>query len=387
MKIFLISFTFILINSIQLSAQINTKLAPGIDENNEEFMEIFELWKSYLADDPDKIYDSPYWNASEKNHYKSYDLLKTQGFLTPSLYGLNTENVVLYFKKEKDYYIINSMFYWLTNNQMTPLAITKVVAKKDTLGTFKLYNWLPIYTESWISKKVGIITYKYPKSYKLNITEARQANNFVNKLSEIFDLNVDEISYYLFKDCDTLFNSTGFEFIISLGAIPNKCAFFDKINNIVYTIEDSGANHKHELIHLINSKFPEAHYLLLSGLSVYTKSQNSSLGKPFLYHIKKINERIKKNSNLNLTDFNSIKSNDSVTEPIYFIGAIMCDLILQQGGIELLKEALKAGNKDEQLFQFFETCLNLSEKELNDALKKRFSEISEANKMDFLIEY
>ena len=43
MKIFLISFTFILINSIQLSAQINTKLASGIDENNEQFKKIKQV--------------------------------------------------------------------------------------------------------------------------------------------------------------------------------------------------------------------------------------------------------------------------------------------------------------------------------------------------------
>ncbi|WP_066219635.1 hypothetical protein [Formosa haliotis] len=128
-KVFQITCLFFFV--LELNAQIiETKLAPGVDETNTEFMEIFDLWKSYLKNSPDKIYDNPYWNLKEKESYKSYDLLNSHGFLSPSLYGLNVKNVVLYIQKEKNFHVIVSEYYWLNQEEMYPLAITKVIAKK-----------------------------------------------------------------------------------------------------------------------------------------------------------------------------------------------------------------------------------------------------------------
>lgn len=383
----LLSLLCIFFVLFQLSAQqIKTHLAPGIDKTNNEFMEVYEVWKNYLASNPNKIYDNPYWNESEKAAYKSYDLLNSHGFLSPSLYSFDLSNVVLYIKKEQDFYVIVSQYYWLSEGEMYPLAITKVIAKKDTFGNYKLHNWLPYYTKDWKTKKVGVIIYHYPLTYKLNIEDAEKANTFVKNLTSIFDLKEQKINYYITEDCDHIFRLQGFEFIISMGTSP-KCAFFDKQNNIVYTIEASGALHKHELIHLINNRYPNANPILLSGLSVYTDNENSSLGKPFLYHIKKIQQRIVSSPAIDLSNWWDMKNIDNITEPLYFIGAILCDIILEQGGIGLLKDALNSGTSDENLLNFFDTCLGLSKEELNIKLKARFDEISKMEKMNFLIKY
>lgn len=128
--------------------------------------------------------------------------------------------------------------------------------------------------------------------------------------------------------------------------------FFDSFNNIVYTTEDAGEFHRHELIHLLNSVYPNAHPILLSGLSVYTNSSNSHLGEPLLYHFKKLEKRIKLNSTLNLADWDNIHHEDLESEPYYIIGALLVDCIVEKGGVNLLKESLAYGSRNEDVYHF-----------------------------------
>ncbi|MCH8535742.1 MAG: hypothetical protein LAT51_11780 [Flavobacteriaceae bacterium] len=368
-------------------AQISTQLAPGIDQKNKDLMEVFEVWKAYLANHPDQPNNSPNWNLKEKDTYISYDLLHSHGFLNPGLYAFQTDNVVLYIKQIEDCYIIYSQFYWLADGLMNPLAITKVVAKKDDSGKFKLHNWLPIYTKNWTSTQFENLNYIYPSTFNLKTEEAKKANQFVNRLNEYFDIEPKKIDYYIFEDCDHLFQSTGFEYVISMGSIPNRCAFFDDLNRIVYTTRDAGVFHKHELIHLINTKYPKAHPLLLSGLSVYTNSENSSMGKPFLYHVKILNHRFTSDPTIKLTNWNSLSNQDSITEPFYFLGAILCDLILEKGGLDLLKKALASIQSDDDLLHFAEAELGYSKANLNTKMKERFEKIALSNQLSFHLKF
>ena len=64
---------------------------------------------------PDSLYNNPYWNCRDKEKYKSYDLLRSEGYL--ELYGLakygELKNLVLSIKPlNDDYYDIHSMYYW-----------------------------------------------------------------------------------------------------------------------------------------------------------------------------------------------------------------------------------------------------------------------------------
>jgi len=368
-------------------SQITTQLAPGIDQNNRDFMEVFEVWENYLASNPNKISNNPYWNNNEKEKYQSYDLLKSHGFLNPGLYAFQTQNVVLYIKKEDENYTIFSQFYWLDEGKMNPLAITKVLAKKDNNGIFKLQNWLSIHTITWKSKKLSNINYIYPPNFIFNLSEAQKANDFVSKLYKEFDIPSKTVEYYIFEDCDNLFQSTGFEYVISMGSIPNKCAFFDDENRIVYTIQESGEFHKHELIHLINTKFPNAHPILLSGLSVYTDSKNSHLGNSFVFHIKELNNYISTNPSIDLTNWDNIQRTNSTTEPYYFIGAVLCHLILEEGEIDLLKKALSTVSSNEDVYGFFENELSLEKSDLNRKIKQTIQKIAKNEEVNFLIDF
>lgn len=57
----------------------------GLDTTNIDRKEIISLWKNYLHSEPFEINNNPNWSEDDKNKYKSYDLLKSEGFLNPSI--------------------------------------------------------------------------------------------------------------------------------------------------------------------------------------------------------------------------------------------------------------------------------------------------------------
>lgn len=124
----------------------------------------------------------------------------------------------------------------------------------------------------------------------------------------------------------------------------------------------------------------------MSGLSVYTDSDNSHLGKPLLFHLKKLKHRIDLNPDLDLKDWNNIKSEDLLSEPYYIIGAIMVDFMLEKGGIDSLKKSLNAGTSNEGVYNFFKEEFDIKEQDLGSVLKKRLYELASQEKMKFLID-
>lgn len=377
----------VLLLSFQIFSQkIETNIGGGIDLKNEEINTIFNLWKNYLLSNPDSIYDNPNWNDNEKRKYKSYDLLKSEGFLSPSLYALEPSNTVLYIKEFGNDYLIHSMFYWINEeNTLSPLAITDVIAKKED-GKFKLYNYLPYHTNSWKNKQVGLINYYYHNDYVFDIDNALKANTLLIKLNEYFNLDIKNVTYYIARDCDEIHKMKGYDYIISMGRTPSLCGFFDNLNNIVYSNSKVGEYHMHELIHVINNKYQNANYLLLSGLSVYTQDKNCHLGKSFLYHISKIQNYLKTNPETKLSNFENLPQ-VSGTDSYYFVGALISDIILENGGLDLLKEALNSGKENQDLLEFLEKRVGLNKQKLDNLLKIKFKKISIEQRFVFQINY
>lgn len=379
--------TLLFLLSLQsFSQKIETNIGAGIDLKNEDINSIFNLWKNYLYSNPDTIYDNPNWNEFEKKKFKSYDLLKSEGFLSPSLYALQPSNTVLYIKEYGNDYLINSIYYWINDDKiLNPLAITNVVAKKEN-DNYKLYNYLPYYTNGWKSSQVGMINYYYHNDYFFDIDNAQKAAKLLVKLSELFDLDIKNLTYYIARDCDEIHKMKGYEYIVSMGKTPNLCGFYDTHNSIVYSNSKVGEYHIHELIHVINAKYTKSNYLLLSGLSVYTNDQYSYLGKSFIYHITKIQKYLEINTNTDLSNFEKLPQILG-TDSYYFVGALIADIILEKGGIELLKEALNSGVEDNDLFMFLEKKVGLNKQKLNTILKRKFKKVSQDQNFSFRINY
>lgn len=380
-----ITYVVLLLSLYSFSQSLQTTVAAGVNIKDGDRKEVYDLWKNYLSSDPDKIFDTPYWNDVEKKKYKSYDLLKSEGFLSPSIYALQPNNIVLYIREMGDEYLIHSMYYWLNDGVLNPLAITDVIAKKEG-GKFKLYNYLPFYTSNWKSKKIGIIDYYFHSDYVFDEEEAVKADTLLKKLNKLFDLDVKRVTYYIARDCDEVQRIKGFDYVVGMGKTPNVCAFFDALNNIVYSNSKAGEYHMHELIHVINTKYTDANYLLLMGLSVYTNDKNAHLAKSFIYQVSRVQHYLQNNPSLDLTDFENLPQMQGL-DFNYFVGALIADSILEKGGISLLKEALQNTKEEKDLLEFLKNKLGVDKKELNIILKNKFKKIEKSQKMNFLINY
>jgi hypothetical protein len=354
-------------------------LNSAIDTADVENKAVVELWNNYLQSNPDSLYDNPYWNTEEKRKYRSYDLLKSEGFISPSLYywAKSDQNIVLSISKKEDYILLQSMFYRpIAKEVITIMAIVNVVARREN-KKWVLYNYLPYHSKGWKNKKIGTIRYVYHPDHDFNAKKAKSANEFLLDLGSIFNLKTTELTYYIAPDCDGLHNLKGFDYVFTMGAL-DVCGFYDPINHIIYSTSQGGENNQHEIVHVVNEKFPDAHGLLLAGIAAYWGGDNANFGKPLIYHLKRVNEYLVHHQDIDLNEFTEFYSMDSKTNPQYVIGAIICDEALRKGGMEKLKKILNGGLTDEQLVETIHKELGISPDDLNSFFRTRISELAKS---------
>lgn len=368
---------FIFLLHVSLVFGQNVFINNGLDTIDVERKVVLRLWTDYLHSKPDSIYDNPYWDFNDKNHYKSYDLIKSEGYINPSLYYFKFDNRILSLTKTDNGFIIKIMFVTKRSNVF---AIINVLAVKKE-GKYYLSNFQHVYTSNWLTKQVGLITYHYFPEYKFDTTRAKEANEFLSNLGNKFGFKFDTVEYFICRDCDDIYRVKGFDFIFTMGN-ASECGFYDKFNNIVYATSLVGENHQHELVHEINNYFPKAHYLLLAGISAYWGGENANNHKPLIYHIKRINDYLKLHPEVDLNKPADFYFLDEITNPQYVIGALICDKALREGGIDKLKKIFNCGLSDDELMLIFEKELGLKKDSLNQYFRNRIKEIAEKDKFE-----
>ncbi len=365
---------FILLVSINkiIAQNVTVNFVDTVDNDRNE---IVKLWSDYLHSKPDSIYNNPYWLSNDKKTLKSYDLLKSEGYLSPSLYYFNLDNKILSITKTTNGFIIKSLF--IGRNSGDIFAITNVLAIK-TGNKFFLTNYQPVYTKDWNSYQVGYIKYHCFPGYNFDTIKANSANTFLNKLSYKFGFKIDTINYFICQDCDEVQKVKGFDYVLGMGD-NHDCGFYDRFNNIIYATSLSGENHQHELVHTINNYFPKAHSLLLSGIAAYWGGNNAHNAKPLIYHIKRVNDYLKLHPEIDLNKPTDFWHMDEDTNPQYVIGALLCDKAFRDGGLEKLKRIFSYGLSDEELLFMIDKELNIKKDNLNTYFRSRISDIANKN--------
>lgn len=59
----------ILISTANSQELIDLPLAPRVDTTNTEVKAVVELWQKHLSNQPDQIYENPYWSEQQSKHY------------------------------------------------------------------------------------------------------------------------------------------------------------------------------------------------------------------------------------------------------------------------------------------------------------------------------
>lgn len=367
------SLCLFIFSSLNLFSQsINVSLSAGIDTtSNLKKNEVFHLWDNYVNSKPDSIYDNPYWNKFEKNKYVCFDLLNCSGFLSPSLFRLvygGYKNVVLSISPYGSDYVIKSMFYFpYPDGTIYPLAIVNYVAKLEG-NNYKLYNYMPQFTKNWQHNQIGFFNYIYHPNHPFDIYKAKNANEYYNYLCKAFSIKPDTLTYYIAQNCDNIFKTQGFDFVVGMGSENNLCGFYDSKNKIIYSNTVVGEDYYHEITHILLDKLPNSGIFHL-GLTVYWGGEQAHLGKPLIFHIQRVNNYLKEHPEIDLSDFeNSFAQMDEYTSPHYIIAAIFCHLAIKQGGFEKLKRLLSYGS--DNTYYAIEKEFRIPQKNLNRFLRK-----------------
>ena len=359
--------------TVMFSQQITVSTQLELtNQRNRDIVTVNQLWTDYLQiGKPDSLYNNPYWNEADKQRYVSYDLLRSEGYY--KLYSLakygDLRNLILSVTPVADGYDIRSMYYW---PGPTPyiLAITHTIAKKDETGEFRLYNWLHHYSRDWKSKQVGKITYHYYPEYRFNKAKARRAAEFLDFLTDTFEISVDHLDIYISRGWSDTEKLKGYEYTVSSTVVNDYDlgGTTDTDNNIIYSNSTKGEFYEHEMMRLINQFYPNAHRLFLNGLSEYYTEDKMMRGVSIKEHFRRFDEYLDAHPEIDLKELDTFNAGN-LAEVNYLLGLEIVDMTIDKGGYDLLKEAMKTVNTDDQMRDFIEKELGIAVEDINSTFR------------------
>ena len=340
-------------------------------QTDTETKEIIALWQDYL-----KSNDRKHWNQNEVKDFKNVNFQNMPSLLNPPLLDWKLNNRVLSITPlSKQVYLLKSIFF---NNENQIFATTNIIVKKVE-DEFKLSNFIYDYTNKWNVKQSTNIKYIATPSFKIKRSEVRKAEQFFRNLCAVFDITPQPITYFIAKDCDDIYTALGYDYFISKG-MGTECGYFEPDNNFVFATKTGGANHYHELVHFINKFYPNANYLLLTGISAYISGEKAHFGKSIHYHIKRVNDYLNKHSAIDLSNPFDFYYMDEETNPQYVIGALLCDLIIERKNKQELINVFKNDGTDEALLDYLKKDVLKPSESLDQVLRNKIKNISQQKK-------
>ncbi len=367
-KIFFI--LFLLLQTHFLSAKsLKLLMQPGVDTTDAQIKQVVELWRNYLASNPDSLYNNPYWSANEKKEYKAFDFLRV-GYQGNAIYKGFTPLLLSVSPKANGYYEIKTAF--ISFNYQQELCVANVYAKKEN-GSYKLFNSLPLKTKDWLKKTVGSITYHYSRDYKFNMSNAERMNTFANSLQKLYNLKPVKANFYIGKNLDELMKLDGLEFYMGMGNAFKSQGITDQGNNIIFSGGD-GEYFPHEVVHIyLNPLFKNSNWILQVGLAVY---YGGSMGHPLEWHIKRMDKYLQLHPEINLDSIYSFRYMDNYTNPEAELGGFLCKLAFEKGGIKELKTLLSFGPNENDLYLAVEKVFGIKRDDFNAFIRRKLSEYS-----------
>ena len=340
---------------------------------------VYDLWKSFIEAHDDTTTCFPQWNEEDRLRWKQPDLISSEGFLTSNLYAYL--NKVLEIRPENGVYVIRSMFYTPYNDDKAifVLAITNHVVKKDKNGAFKIHNWIDYHTRKWQRKTIGLIDYCYYPGFQFNEKNAHAANKLIKLLHEKLDVNIPEhITQFIAPNVYEQQKMKGFDYLIGMGNEQgNSGGSFDKRNFIIYGDSVHGENYQHEIARLINPTYPNAHFLIIQGLSEYVNTSQKQFGLSHRAHYGRMKAWLDAHLDADLTNMDDkFYTMDNQTSPAYLVGKIVCHELFKKGGYQALKRALATGKDDSDFYGLLKNEIGIGKDNFNRWLRERISHYS-----------
>ena len=330
-------------------------------EEDVDKKEVLELYKNYFYSRPDSVYNNPFWNEAEKKQYPHFF-----DFSSVSIYNGINDDVV---RKHLDFYVLSIEKYdtdkftirvllqWKGGLQggSSVWCIHLVSAIKEQ-GNWRLQNHFVKETANWKKYEYGAIRYHASPDYKIDETVAQQANDFVNEIIQMLDLDKDvQINCYLAQNTDELGRLQGFDYFFT-GYATGKM-----MSDYIFTT--LGEFHAHEFVHILTiPKEYKQHFIVAEGLA------------DFLGTKKQFPEKYFNNIRTLIADIFSYPEDYSIGNLLerkatwkgyryeYPFGALICEIIYEKKGAAGVK-ALAFSNTEENLIEVVSTILEINQDE------------------------
>jgi hypothetical protein len=239
-------------------------------------------------------------------------------------------------------YVIKISYQGITPQmEVKQLFITTLLAE-NRYNNYYFFNAIDYNTRHWSKRQVGSIKYIFP--YKLNLTKARQMDQFNKALARKFSIPVIPIIYYRCDDPEQLLKMMGYDYIANM-YLSTSGGFAQSWHNTLLAGNNSEL-YVHELVHFYTGKiFPQTTRIMNEGYATYLGgSAGLTLEETKRFAKKHLDENRTINITNAFTNFDRVQNGIPLT---YIISGLICRDIETKFGYAKIKELFKTQNEDQ----------------------------------------
>lgn len=386
--------------STSLQAQILQQKASlrdplFLDTTSVVFHEIYDFWQRYeyayfldygkISDPNYKPTNYDFWTDFEKEDYGNPNSIIQCNLLPFYTYEEYFMGVA---KRNDTLYELQTAFFDDFPSPKQLLGIFTIPLIRTSDG-FKLVNKLTINKSYFCKKQIGWITYYYPSTYAFDEAAANTAVSRLTAFAEEFGVEgMEPVEYYLFDNKTEMFHYFGvdgscYDFYSAETVVPYGNSKIGK-NKICYT--KGGEGKIHEFIHLMLKSVSNG-----QRFSWFEEGVCCYFGEHVLqtkeWHFDKLKAFLNDNPQIDLSvdliqaymDADGKYTHDSTQSVIkykrpysdvnsnysYDIQMVICEMLYQKGGMEMVRQMLLETPNDVALYDSIERLLGIQRSEIN----------------------
>ena len=366
-----------------------------LDTTSVVFHEIYDFWQRYeyayfmdygRISEPDyKPTNYAFWADFEIEDYGNPNSIIQCNLLPFYTYEEYFMGVA---KRNDTLYELQTAFFDDFPSPKQLLGIFTIPLIRTSDG-FKLVNKLTINKSSFCKKQIGWITYYYPSTYAFDEAAANTAISRLTAFAEEFGVEgMETVEYYLFDNKTEMFHYFGidgscYDFYSAETVVPYGNSKIGK-NKICYT--KGGEGKIHEFIHLMLKSVSNG-----QRFSWFEEGVCCYFGEHVLqtkeWHFDKLKAFLNDNPQIDLSvdliqaymDADGKYTHDSTQSVIkykrpysdvnsnysYDIQMVICEMLYQKGGMEMVRQMLLETPNDVALYDSIERLLGIQRSEIN----------------------
>ena len=375
-----------------------------LDTASVVFHEIYDFWQKYeyaqfldygrMSDPQYKPTSYDFWADFEIENYGNPNSIIQSNLLPFYAYEEYFMGVA---KRNDTLYELQTAFFddFPSPNQLLGIFTIPLIRTADG---FKLVNKLTINKNDFCKKQIAWITYYYPSTYAFDEEAANTAVSRLSAFAEEFGVDgMEPVEYYLFENKTEMFHYFGidgscYDFYSAETVIPYGNSKIGK-NKICYT--KGGESKIHEFIHLVIKNLSNG-----QRLSRFEEGVCCYFGEHVLqtneWHFDKLKVFLNDNPQIDLSvdlieayeDSDGRYTHDSTQSVInykkpysdaysnysYVIQMVICEMLYQKGGMNLVKRMLFETKRDEDEYEMMDKLLGIKRNQVDHIIRAYLNE-------------